>query len=140
MKKIFFKLTIKDDYPPVTEESIWGNEVEENLFKIKNIPFYTKDVSFDDIVSVIVKNENLYYKKTVKSSGNSTIRVIFFDEEKTDECISHLEEIGCDFEKFSSNFISINIPITLNIEIVLNYLEYLSSKEIADYEYGKISQ
>lgn len=140
MKKIFFKLTIKDGYPPVSEESIWGDKVEDNIFKIKNIPFYTKDVSFDDTVSVIEKNENLYYKKTVKSSGNSTIRVIFFSEEEIDECISHFEEMGCDCEKFSSNFISINIPITLNIEIVLNYLEYLSSKEIADYEYGKISQ
>lgn len=48
--------------------------------------------------------------------------------------------MGCEYEKFSSTFIAINIPITTNLEIVLDYLEYLSFKEIADYEYGKIVQ
>lgn len=140
MKKIFFKLVVEDDYPPVSEESIWGVELNNNFFKINNIPFYTKDVSFGDTVSVVQNNENLYYEKTIKSSGNSTIRVIFFDEEKVEECIKYIEKMGCEYEKFSSTFLSLNIPITLNIEVVLNYLEYLSAKEIADYEYGKISQ
>ena len=140
MKKIFFKLIVEDGYPPVSEESIWGIELDNNFFEINNIPFYTKDVSFGDSVSVIEKNEHLYYEKTVKSSGNSTIRIIFFDEEKAEECINYIEKMGCTYEKFSSTFISINIPITLNIETVLNYLEYLSTQEIADYEYGKILQ
>lgn len=140
MEKIYFKLPIENDYPPVSEESVWGEEVEKQSFQIKNIPFYTKEVSFNDIVSVIEKDGVFYYKKMIKSSGNSTVRVIFFNDEKIEEYISHIEKMGCDYEKFSSNFLAINIPITTNIEVVLNYLEYLSSKEIADYEYGKITQ
>ena len=34
MKKIFFKLIIEDNYPPVSEESIWGVDLGNNLFKI----------------------------------------------------------------------------------------------------------
>ncbi|WP_373741066.1 DUF4265 domain-containing protein [Neisseria sp.] len=140
MKKIFFKLIIEDGYPPASEESIWGIELADNLFKIDNIPFYTDDVSYEDTVSVKEENGHLYYKKTVQSSGNSTIRIIFFDEEKVDECLARLEQIGCEYERFSSVFIAINIPITLNIETVLTYLQYLSAQETADYEYGKIAQ
>lgn len=140
MEKIFFELHIEDGYPPVKEESIWGIRLENNLFKINNIPFYTKEVSFEDIVSVSNNKGILHYKKTMKSSGNSTIRVIFFDKENVENCINSIKKMGCECEKFSSTFIAINIPITTNIEIILDYLEYLSSKEIADYEYGKISQ
>jgi len=82
----------------------------------------------------------LHYKKTIKSSGNSTIRIIFFDGKEIEDCINAIQKMGCDYEKFSSTFIAINIPITTNLEIVLDYLEYLSFKEIADYEYGKIVQ
>ncbi len=140
MKKIFFKLIIEDNYPPVSEESIWGVDLGNNLFKINNIPFYTKDVSFDDTVSVIDIDGALHYKKTIKSSGNSTIRIIFFDEKEIEDYINAIQKMGCEYEKFSSTFIAINIPITTNLEIVLDYLEYLSFKEIADYEYGKIVQ
>ena len=140
MKKIFFKLIIEDNYPPVSEESIWGVDLGNNLFKINNIPFYTKDVSFDDTVSVVDIDGVLHYKKTIKSSGNSTIRIIFFDGKEIEDCINAIQKMGCDYEKFSSTFIAINIPITTNLEIVLDYLEYLSFKEIADYEYGKIVQ
>lgn len=140
MKKIFFKLIIEDNYPPVSEESIWGVDLGNNLFKINNIPFYTKDVSFNDIVSVVDIDGVLHYKKTIKSSGNSTIRIIFFDGKEIEDCINAIQKMGCDYEKFSSTFIAINIPITTNLEIVLDYLEYLSFKEIADYEYGKIVQ
>ncbi|HHK6020873.1 TPA: DUF4265 domain-containing protein [Neisseria subflava] len=140
MKKIFFKLIIEDNYPPVSEESIWGVDLGNNLFKINNIPFYSKDVSFDDTVSVVDIDGVLHYKKTIKSSGNSTIRIIFFDGKEIEDCINAIQKMGCDYEKFSSTFIAINIPITTNLEIVLDYLEYLSFKEIADYEYGKIVQ
>ena len=140
MKKIFFKLIIEDNYPPVSEVSIWGVDLGNNLFKINNIPFYTKDVSFNDIVSVVDIDGVLHYKKTIKSSGNSTIRIIFFDGKEIEDCINAIQKMGCDYEKFSSTFIAINIPITTNLEIVLDYLEYLSFKEIADYEYGKIVQ
>ncbi|MBS5837544.1 MAG: DUF4265 domain-containing protein, partial [Neisseria sp.] len=87
MKKIFFKLIIEDNYPPVSEESIWGVNLGNNLFKINNIPFYTKDVSFDDTVSVVDIDGVLHYKKTIKSSGNSTIRIIFFDGKEIEDCI-----------------------------------------------------
>lgn len=140
MKKIFFKLIIEDNYPPVSEESIWGVDLGNNLFKINNIPFYSKDVSFGDTVSVVDIDGVLHYKKTIKSSGNSTIRIIFFDGKEIEDCINAIQKMGCDYEKFSSTFIAINIPITTNLEIVLDYLEYLSFKEIADYEYGKIVQ
>ena len=33
-------------------ESIWAEETEEGYLKINNIPFYSKEISLGDIVSV----------------------------------------------------------------------------------------
>ncbi|WP_296004336.1 DUF4265 domain-containing protein [uncultured Veillonella sp.] len=52
MKKLFLNLEVIDGYPPVSMESIWAEETEEGYLKINNIPFYSKEVSFGDIVSV----------------------------------------------------------------------------------------
>ena len=66
MKKLFLNLEVIDGYPPVSMESIWAEETEEGYLKINNIPFYSKEVSFGDIVSVIQKEENyLLYDKTI---------------------------------------------------------------------------
>ena len=53
MKKLFLNLEVIDGYPPVSMESIWAEETEEGYLKINNIPFYSKEVSLGDIVSVI---------------------------------------------------------------------------------------
>ena len=53
MKKLFLNLEVIDGYPPVSMESIWAEETEEGYLKINNIPFYSKEISFGDIVSVI---------------------------------------------------------------------------------------
>jgi len=74
MKKLFLNLEVIDGYPPVSMESIWAEETEEGYLKINNIPFYSKEVSFGDIVSVIQKEENyLLYDKTIIYSKNSTL-------------------------------------------------------------------
>ena len=66
MKKLFLNLEVIDGYPPVSMESIWAEETEEGYLKIKNIPFYSKEISFGDIVSVIQTEENyLLYDKTI---------------------------------------------------------------------------
>ena len=54
MKKLFLNLEVIDGYPPVSMESILAEETEEGYLKINNIPFYSKEISFCDIVSVIV--------------------------------------------------------------------------------------
>lgn len=81
MKKVFFNLEVIDGYPPVSMESIWAEATKEGYFKINNIPFYSKEISLGDIVSVIQKEENyLLYDKTIINSKNSTLRIVFFNE------------------------------------------------------------
>ena len=69
MKKVLFNLEVIDGYPPVSMESTWAEVTEEGYFKINNIPFYSKEISLGDIVSVIQKEKITYY--TIKTIINS---------------------------------------------------------------------
>lgn len=141
MEKILFELVVTDDYPPVRIESLWAEKDNNGFFRIKNIPFYSKEVSYDDLVITEQKEGNLFFKKVKKSSQNSTIRIIFYDASiDKKNILDNLVSFGCDYEEFSSQFIALNIPIEVNIEIVLNYLNHLHGNDILDFEYGKMEQ
>ncbi|MDO4640114.1 MAG: DUF4265 domain-containing protein [Neisseria sp.] len=143
MKKIFFRLEVVGDYPPVSMESIWAEPTKEGFFKIDNIPFYSKEVSLGDIVSAEKQEENYFlYRKTIVHSNNSTIRIIFFndDQELKDQVLARLTELGCSFEAFDEKFYAINVPITVDIELIYNFLDSLLENEELDYETGYLSQ
>ncbi len=72
--KIKFKLT--DDQManyPVTTESIWC-DVEGDYYRVKNIPQFLDDLSYDDLISIKNESENEFsVEKIIEPSKNSTI-------------------------------------------------------------------
>lgn len=143
MKKLFFNLEVIDGYPPVSMESVWAEVTEEGYLKINNIPFYSKEVSFGDIVSGIQTEENyLLYDKTIIHSKNSTLRIIFFNENQKfkDKILTKLKDLGCDSEAFNVNFYAINIPIQVDIEEIYIFLDEFVETDDLDYDTGYLAQ
>ena len=143
MKKVSFNLEVIDGYPPVSMESIWAEVTEEGYFKINNIPFYSKEISLSDIVSVIQKKENyLLYDKTIINSKNSTLRIVFFNENRKfkDNILTKLIDLGCGSEAFNVNFYAINIPIQVDIEEMYLFLDEFVETDDLDYDTGYLAQ
>ena len=143
MKKLFLNLEVIDGYPPVSMESIWAEVTEEGYLKINNIPFYSKEVSFGDIVSGIQTEENyLLYDKTIIHSQNSTLRIVFFNEHQKfkDKILTKLIDLGCEFEAFNVNFYAINIPIQVDIEEIYIFLDEFVETDDLDYDTGYLAQ
>ena len=143
MKKVSFNLEVIDGYPPVSMESIWAEVTEEGYFKINNIPFYSKEISLGDIVSVIQKEENyLLYDKTIINSKNSTLRIVFFNENRKfkDNILTKLIDLGCGSEAFNVNLYAINIPIQVDIEEIYIFLDGFVETNDLDYDTGYLAQ
>lgn len=143
MKKLFLNLEVIDGYPPVSMESVWAEATEEGFLKINNIPFYSKEVSLDDIVSIIQTEENdLLYDKTIIHSQNSTLRIVFFNEDQKfkDRILTKLKDLGCEFEAFNVNFYAINIPIQVDIEEIYIFLDEFVENDDLDYDTGYLAQ
>ena len=143
MKKLFLNLEVIDGYPPVSMESIWAEVTEEGYLKINNIPFYSKEISLGDIVSGIQTEENyLLYDKTIIHSKNSTLRIVFFNENQKfkDKILTKLIDLGCESEAFNANFHAINIPIQVDIEEIYNFFDEFVETNDLDYDTGYLAQ
>lgn len=143
MEKILFCLDVEDDYPPVSKESVWGEKLPSGNYKIKNIPFYTKEVSFDDEVTVSKGEDGeLLFNAVIENSGNSTIRVIFLEKEdsKIMDFKNKMVALGCEWEEFSKSFFSVNIPPETDLDVVIDIMAAWSKKGLLEYEYGFLGQ
>ena len=143
MKKLFLNLEVIDGYPPVSMESIWAEVTEEGYLKVNNIPFYSKEISLGDIVSGIQTEENyLLYDKTIIQSKNSTLRIVFFNENQKfkDKILTKLMDLGCEYEAFNVNFYAINIPIQVDIEEIYLFLDEFVETDDLDYDTGYLAQ
>lgn len=143
MQKIFFALNVVDSYPPVSKESVWSDSLASGLFKIKNIPFYTKDVSLDDEVSTDVGADGeLVFKRVVCPSDNSTLRVVFFDEgaNRIKKIGDALVSMGCTWEGMGNRFLAVNVPGVVDFDVVISLLDDHVRDGCIDYEFGMIRQ
>jgi hypothetical protein len=141
-KKIFFKLAQDSEgYPPAGTESVWATETTNGGFIIDNIPFFTRQATYGDVVEVRRMGEELYYVTTRERSGNSLLRVVFFDGHDPSGLRSDLAKLGCSTEQSHlRSLIAVNVPPTVPIDEVRRLLNEGCSKGIWDYEEAILRQ
>lgn len=143
MEKVFIELEVVDDYPPVGIESVWAERKGENIYKIKNIPFYSKEVCLDDEVNTSKGSDGeAVFVDVISDEGNSTVRIIFFgdDEGLSGMVMTEISDMGCSWEGMGKEFYSVNVPENVDFDDVAEYLERKSEAGVLDYEYGMVRQ
>lgn len=139
--KIQFSLEQDEDgYPPMGIETLWARRTKEGYYELANSPFYAIDVSWKDIVDVEEMPDGaLKYKRVVKRSGHSTIRVIALEKDEMKPLQEKLEDLGCSWEGGDvPSLISVDIPPHINIEQVRSLLQEGSDNGFFDYEESSI--
>ena len=121
-----------------TVETMWAKVVDagKGLFKIDSIPFYAPLVASDDIVFAEYDDyeQMLTYRKTVESSGNSTVQVVLIDKTKDINSIREsFETLGCISEKFNDDYFSMEIPADNNYQPIKQQLTVLEDKGTISY-------
>jgi hypothetical protein len=141
-RKVLFKLT-RDaaGYPPADVEGVWAQETEDGGFVIDNIPFFTRQATLADVVTVVQSGVELFYDSTRTRSGNSLLRVVFFDAHDPSSLRSALAALGCSTEQSHlRSLISVNVPSTVPIEEVRRLLDDGCNKGFWDYEEAILRQ
>lgn len=135
--KIYFEL--EDDWHSQKSETLWASHLGGNKYKIENVPFYVKGVSFGDIVNVSENNGELVFQSMATKSGHSTYRIILMPESTTElfqEYWRPMQVIGCTYEKASDNLYSIDVPFSTDIHRAYNLLEQGELSQVWDFEEG----
>jgi len=137
MDKIYVKLD-DSEWHNNSSESVWAEYIN-GYYQIKNIPFYTKSFSFDDIVSTEATDGLLWIKEIKKRSGHSTYRI--FLEDNADDALFikywlPIENAGCSYEKAYDKFYAIDVPPNTDIYTAYQLLEIGQRDNIWDFEEG----
>jgi hypothetical protein len=135
-KKIIFPLEPDDDgYPPVGAERVWTREVAEGQFVIDNIPFFATQATLDDVVEAHENEGVLEYTATLRRSGNSLIRVIYYKGTDPADVRRQLEALGCTTELCGAfAIIAVNVPPNVKPDDVQTLLRHGFEEEKWDYE------
>lgn len=128
-------LVYKDIEDNIAEETIWAMLLDNGYYKIDNIPFFAPNLAYEDIISVENDNGVLYFDDIIKPSGHSTVQVIFFDEEKSNNVVQNLEKLGCRWESMKEQpYYAIDIGSNIDYNIVKDYLDSEYDKGVLDYK------
>ena len=142
LRKVIFQLEPGEDgYPPVGAESVWAAHIEGDSYRIENIPFFAKEATLDDIIEAVEVDGALEYKRTLRRSGNSLIRVHCWTGVDQRAVQRDLEALGCTWEG-DNNFdlIAINVPPDVPLEKVQAFLQQGFEQERFDYEEAILMQ
>jgi hypothetical protein len=138
-KKLMFYLEPDEDgYPPFNWESLWVYQINPERFQIDNIPFFVRDISYKDVVSVQRKEGELHFEELVIPSAHSTIRVIVFNEKHVESLRQSLTRLGCSSELNKTKLISVDIPPEVNYSKVIELLAKGEEDELWGYEEAAI--
>lgn len=118
--KLTFKLSEEQMGPfPISSESLWFIK-EVKGYRLKNIPFFIDELSFDDVIQVKQRDDELYILEQVLiPSGNSTIW-IYLKDLKVSQCIvEKIIKMGCGIESgVIGDYYAINIPKDVDYSLV----------------------
>jgi hypothetical protein len=138
--KILFDLERVDDYPPFEVESVWAVKIVDGMFRIDNIPFYVRGLALGDVVRAKRTGDGaLQFDSIAKSSGHSTLRVVFFEADIREGFCKEIEALGCQWEgAYEPSLIAVDVPPSSDLSAVLKVLADGCEKEWFDYEEGVI--
>jgi hypothetical protein len=140
--KVVFKLEQDDEgYPPAASESVWAKQIGDNRYRIENIPFFARNVSFGDVVETTDDHGRLMVTRRVDQSNHSTIRVMLKRVDDVSSLRQVLRETGCDSElSHLPRLIAVDIPPRVELEKVRGILNRGVSEGLWDYEESALAK
>lgn len=121
---------------PISIESMWF-DLEGEYYRLKSIPQFVDNLSFNDVVSIQMLDEELCeIKNVVKPSSNSTIWILTKSGNDIGLFLSKLKTLGCGIEGGAlDGYFSINVPDYVDIEDVYSLIDQAEElgQLVADY-------
>jgi hypothetical protein len=108
-------------------ESFWAEDLGDDLFRVRNVPFYAYGLNFFDVVRATADQPNLKpeIREVVEPGGHRTLRVSFaksYPEDRRVELLKQLNEHQAYFEGATSSYFAIDVEPQGSYEKVCDQL------------------
>ncbi|HEX6356920.1 DUF4265 domain-containing protein [Actinophytocola sp.] len=132
-----------EGWPPVAVERMWATTTQrDNVVVLDNIPFFVRGVACFDVVAVNQDEAGVFWaEKTIRWSGNCTIRVIPFrsgplhgDRQAVLDAFAPLGVEGEGVEQYG--MVALNVPADADLVAVKRLLREGEEDKRWAYEEG----
>jgi hypothetical protein len=136
-KKILFRY-YSDLLENTVVETMWAEiiDLEKGYFKLDNIPFFGPLIATDDIffAEYDEDEEQLVYRKTIESAGNSILQVVILEKGFDKEIIrEELKSINCVSEGLNEALFAVEVLRDTDYSIVKDLLNQYELQEIIEF-------
>jgi len=135
--KVTFDLPEKEG--ALATESLWAEPIGDNLYRLRNVPFYLRGFSEQDTVRAEEHEGRLAVTDIVERGGHSTYR-IFLPEQTTEEQFAKdwasLRELGCTYERATRRLVGVDVPPHADVYAAYNVLEKGERDGLWEFEEG----
>lgn len=120
-------------------ESLWALPLGDDLYELRNAPFYAYGLNWGDVVRAYSEDTDLKpeVREVVNTSGHRTLRVFFGDElnqERQNEILSSLQYLDLSWERATDKFVAIDVHPSSDYQAVCDKLWELEKKGRLSYE------
>src|ERR1700731_3165741 len=142
MAENMVKVTIplqEDNLAGAASESVWAEPQGNGTYTVKNVPFYAKGISFDDLVKAERENDVLMFKDVIRHSGHSTYRVFAKDGRTDPDAVALLEtlkKMHCNIEPATDKLVGVDVLPEADISKVYATLQEAERSRKIDFQEG----
>jgi hypothetical protein len=137
LEKVVFSLE-PDSWHGHGTETMWAELVSPGQYRLRNVPFYARGVSVEDVVHARFEDDGLVFSSVAARSGHSTYRLFVKGGIESAEFRlwwRRLETLGCSFEQ-SDRLLAVDVAPQADIHEVYHVLEQGMHAEVWDFEEG----
>lgn len=119
-------------------ETVWTERVGPGSYRLANVPFFAKGVSFGDVLAARMLQHDLLYESVVQRGGHSTYRIVpagGTDHPRFRLRWKALEALGCSYE-FAGAVVAVDVPPTTDVYQVYSLLESGAREGEWDFDEG----
>lgn len=126
----------EDDWPPFAVETILCAEVAPYMFRLLNVPYFVRGMSWGDVVKVKEIDGVLWFDAVAYRSGYSTVHIFCFDGAKAEILKVWADENDCILEAaFRGNYFALGVPSCVPKNGWLEFLKNLESLDEDGFEF-----
>lgn len=109
-------------------ETVWAETLPTGHFRLRNVPFYARGLSFGDVVATRETEESpCTFDRVIERSGHSTYRIrlseaVSLEDLTFDRYWQPLEAEGCTYERGTERLIAVDVPDHAHIHRVYELL------------------
>ena len=139
--KVFFNLG-DADWHRYDTESAWAESVSSSRYRLRNTPFFAKNVSAEDVIFVKEQDGVLVYESTSIAAGHSTYRILInkdLPSKHFEKYWKPLEKLGCTYESADREktiLLAIDVPPFADIHEVYRLLDKGEEEGFWSFEEG----